>query len=138
MSGNDHVYDYDVPIPNHLFQTSTDILELSSLLLTNKTVARWSWHSRTHVQWHAVAFVVSEICLRPPGPDCDRAWTLARTVYGTLTTSKLEHENKSSMLWRPIKRLLAKAQYVRDQQQRNNQEAIPLDAHNGAPSRQAG
>lgn len=135
LSGSSHVRDYEASIRDNLFQTSTDILELSSLLLTNKTVARWSWHSRTHVQWHAVAFVLSEICLRPPGPDCDRAWAVACTVYGNWTATKSEHEKKSSMLWRPIKRLLAKAQYVRDQQQqRSNQQAISFDAPDGVLS----
>lgn len=137
VTGNaHHLSDYNASIRNHLFQTSIDILELSSLLLTNKSVARWSWHSRTHVQWHAVAFVLSEICLRPPGPDSDRAWTAASTVCETWTTSKSEYEKNSSMLWRPIKRLLAKAQYVRDQQQRIIQQSMPLllDCHDGVSS----
>lgn len=118
---NDHIRDHDSSIRNQLFQTSIDILELSSLLLTNKTVARWSWHSRTHVQWHAVAFVLSDICLRLPGPDCDRAWNLACTVYENWAATESEQGEKNNMLWRPIKRLLAKAQYVRDQQQRQRQ-----------------
>ena len=129
-SGKSSVRDYEISARNHLFQTSTDILELSSLILTNESFARWRWHSRTHVQWHAVAFVLSEICLRPPGPDCDRAWTVVSTVCENWATSKAEHEKNTNMVWRPIKRLLAKARYVRGQQQRNIQQTVPLDPHN--------
>ncbi|RJE26335.1 hypothetical protein PHISCL_01308 [Aspergillus sclerotialis] len=76
--------------------------------------------------------------LRPPGPDCDRAWTLPCTIYGSWTTGKSDHEKPSNMPRRPIKRILAKAQYVREQQQRQQQEnqlaTLPLDPHNGASS----
>lgn len=126
---------YDRSIRNQLFQTSIEALELSSLLLTDKTLSRWSWHSRTHIQWHAVAFVLSEICLRPPGPDCDRAWNLTCTVYGNWTAAKSEQEKKSSALSRAIKRLLAKAQYVRNTQQQQQQQdpstLTGIDYYNG-------
>ncbi|OQD70994.1 hypothetical protein PENPOL_c001G10279 [Penicillium polonicum] len=102
-------------IRDRLFITSVRVLELSNVLLTSPDIAQWTWHSKTHVQWHAVAFVLSEICSRPPSEDCDRAWEYAQTVYSGWKMK----ENKGS-LWRPIKRLMAKAQYVREIQDNNN------------------
>ncbi|KAM3504134.1 hypothetical protein MY10362_003755 [Beauveria mimosiformis] len=99
------------PIQDQLFTISVKVLELSYQLLTNPAFAPWTWHSKTHVQWHAVAFVLSEICSRPPSPDCDRAWEYAQTVYNRWKMK--EHKGN---LWRPIKRLMAKAQYVRETQ----------------------
>ncbi|KAI2602456.1 hypothetical protein GGR54DRAFT_502240 [Hypoxylon sp. NC1633] len=98
---------------DRLFLTSTKILELSSLLLANSNTARWTWHSKTHIQWHAVAFVLSEICSRPPSADCDRAWGYVKTVYDVW---KLKSDESKGILWRPIKRLMVKARYVREMQ----------------------
>lgn len=99
------------PVQDQLFTISVKVLELSYQLLTNPDFAQWTWHSKTHVQWHAVAFVLSEICSRPPSPDCDRAWEYAQTVY-----SRWKMKENKGHLWRPIKRLMAKAQYVRETQ----------------------
>ncbi|KAF1734080.1 Bikaverin cluster transcription factor bik5 [Beauveria bassiana] len=99
------------PIQDQLFSISVKVLELSCQLLTNPAFAPWTWHSKTHVQWHAVAFVLSEICSRPPSPDGDRAWEYAQTVY-----SRWKMKEHKGTLWRPIKRLMAKAQYVRETQ----------------------
>lgn len=101
------------PLRDQLFTISIKVLELSYELLTSPALAQWTWHSKTHVQWHAAASVLSEICLRPPSQDCDRAWEYIQTLYNRWKMK----ENKSN-LWRPINRLMAKAQYVREMQQK--------------------
>ncbi|KAF3386177.1 Bikaverin cluster transcription factor bik5 [Penicillium rolfsii] len=108
------------PIRDQLFTISIKVLELSYQLLTSPALTQWTWHSKTHVQWHAVAFVLSEICSRPPSQDCDRAWEYAQTVYNRWKMK--EHKGN---LWRPIKRLMAKAQYVREIQKKKNAPAKP-------------
>ncbi|RHZ53569.1 Zn(II)2Cys6 transcription factor [Aspergillus thermomutatus] len=102
-------------IRDRLFLTSIKVLELSNLLLTKSEIARWTWHSKTHIQWHAVAFVLSEICSRPPSADCDRAWEYVQTVF-----DRWKMKGHKGTLWRPIKRLMAKAQYVREMQDINS------------------
>ncbi|KKK19414.1 hypothetical protein P175DRAFT_0503918 [Aspergillus ochraceoroseus IBT 24754] len=96
-----------------LFRISTQILQLSSSLLTDEETHQWAWHSKTHIQWHAVAFVLAEICWRPPSPECELAWECVNKVYHHWEG---RGNDKRGMLWRPIKRLMAKAQYVRDVQ----------------------
>lgn len=98
---------------DQLFTISIKVLELSSELLTSPALAQWTWHSKTHVQWHAVAFVLSEICSRPPSLDCDHAWEYAQTVY-----NRWEMKENKGNLWRPIKQLMAKAQYIREIQKK--------------------
>ncbi|KAM5367385.1 hypothetical protein ACJZ2D_010030 [Fusarium nematophilum] len=98
---------------DELFSTSIEVLELSSLLLTNKDISKWTWHSRTHIQWHAVVFVLSEICSRPPSPERDHAWQCVNTVHDRWN---MKESGKKGNLWRPIKRLMAKARYVREMQ----------------------
>ncbi|KAB8071469.1 fungal-specific transcription factor domain-containing protein [Aspergillus leporis] len=100
--------------PHHndrLFDLSIQVLELSSALLGNKDIQQWSWHYQTHFQWHATVFVLSEICRRPPSPECDRAWEYVNAVYDQWNMKESE---KRGALWRPIKRLMAKARYVRE------------------------
>lgn len=104
-----HDCDFIPGIRDKLFFTSLKILELSQGLLTDPEISHLSWHSKTHVQWHAVAFLLSEICLRPPSGDSDRAWEYVKTIYEGW---KLK-QNKGD-LWLPIKRLMAKAKHARE------------------------
>ncbi|RGP80704.1 hypothetical protein FLONG3_1179 [Fusarium longipes] len=97
-----------------LFSTSTEVIELSSFLLDSSTISKWTWHSKTHIQWHAVIFVLSEICSRPSSAECDRAWECVNTVHDRWN---VKESGKRGNLWRPIKRLMVKARYVREMQQ---------------------
>lgn len=98
---------------DRLFDLSVQVLELSSALLANKDIQQWSWHYQTHFQWHATVIVLSEICRRPPSPQCGRAWEYVNVVYDQWNNNMRESD-KRGRLWRPVMRLLAKARYVRE------------------------
>ena len=112
-----------------LFLTSVEVIEFSHLLEMNENTARWGWLFRTYTQWHAVAFVLAEICVRPPGPVIDRAWRAVDTVYEKwdLGTS---HGSRKGNLWRPMRRLMARARTVRAQQMQH-QALFPQDGSLG-------
>ncbi|KAL2126429.1 hypothetical protein VTI74DRAFT_931 [Chaetomium olivicolor] len=122
---------------NELFQTSISILELSGMLLTNPAIAQFTWYSKTHIQWGAMAFVLSELCTQPlhPPEECDKAWACVTTVYdgwrgdgggggdsggcagnGRRNQGGDAEGGRTLALWRPIRRLMAKARYVRELQ----------------------
>ncbi|KAG4267316.1 hypothetical protein FPRO04_04928 [Fusarium proliferatum] len=101
-------------IRDRLFSTSMEILELSSFILTNTSISKWTWHSKAHIQWHAAIFVLSEICSRPASAECDQAWELINTVHNRWG---MNEKGKRGNLWRPIQRLMVKARYVREMQQ---------------------
>ncbi|KAK6865452.1 bikaverin cluster-transcription factor [Apiospora arundinis] len=105
---------YDASTRDQLFLTSVEILELSSRLLLDPLLAPWHWHSHTYIQWSAVALVLSELCARPPSADCDRAWECVQQVYDCW---KLNERAQRGTLWRPLRRMMAKARYVREMQQ---------------------
>jgi hypothetical protein len=107
----------DRQIRDRLFRDSIEVLQLSAFLLTNKEVQPWAWHSKTHIQWHAVAFVLADLCWRPPSAECDHAWECVNAVYDQWST--METERKGNM-WRPIRRLMARVQYVREIQRTTN------------------
>ena len=58
-----------------------------------------------------MAFVLSEICARPASPMCERGWQCIVQVDRLWQVRR----NRGTV-WKPIKRLMAKAQYVREMQ----------------------
>ena len=58
-----------------------------------------------------MAFILAEICARPASPLCDRGWQCIVRIDRFWQVRR----NKGTM-WKPIKRLMAKAQYVREMQ----------------------
>ncbi|CZR46039.1 uncharacterized protein FPRO_11486 [Fusarium proliferatum ET1] len=101
-------------IRDRLFSSSMEVLELSYFILANSSISKWTWHSKAHIQWHAVIFVLSEICSRPASPECDQAWEFINTVHNRWG---MNERGKRGNLWRPIQRLMVKARYVREMQQ---------------------
>jgi hypothetical protein len=132
-----------------LFAISTDILELSTGILTHHQLVRFSWYSKTYVQWHAVGYVLAEICCRPSSPECDRAWDAVRGVYesGILREGGADESvsggNSSTRgagghgVWKPIRRLMAKARYVRGVQRGGGRGGVK-DLDTPSPSAQDG
>lgn len=104
-------------IRDRLFVTAVEIIEFSCLLEKNENTAKWGWLFRTYMQWHAIAFVLSELCHRPPGPDYERAWKAVESVYD----GRAQHPTKSQsgMLWKPMRQLMAKARAIREKHRRS-------------------
>lgn len=96
---------------DRLFVTSVEVLEFSRLLETEQSTIKWGWLFRTYVQWHAVAYILSELCTRTKGETVDRAWNGIDSVFadwgGVIVASK------RGMLWKPLRRLMAKARGAR-------------------------
>lgn len=114
-SDQDNKTPVDTETRHKLFLISVEVLELSTTILTHPKLVRWAWYSRTYVQWHAIGYVLAEICCRPPSAECDRAWAAVMGVYdsGILRTNE-----PKGTVWKPIRRLMAKARYVRGMQGR--------------------
>ena len=96
---------------DRLFNTSIEVIEFSRLLETEATTLKWGWLFRTYVQWHAMAFVLSQLCTRTSGPSVDRAWGVINRAYdewgGAISS------NHRGMLWKPLRKLMAKAKAER-------------------------
>lgn len=109
---------------NRLFSTSVEVLEFSHLLETEKTTLKWGWLFRTYVQWHAVAFVLSQLCIRTSGLEVDKAWAAVDNVFdewgGVVAASK------RGILWKPLRKLMARAKAVRTREL-EKQQRFPLD-----------
>lgn len=113
---------------DRLFRTSLEVVQFSRLLETENTTLRWGWLFRTYVQWHAIAFVISQLCTRTIGPEVDKAWMVIEGVFddwgGTVTS------NQRGMLWKPLRKLMAKARAERSKAL-DKRARFPLDGSLG-------
>lgn len=96
-----------------LLKAAVENLEYSNLLDTHPCAAQWRWFFKTYVQWHALATALAELCVQTDGPLVERAWRIVDIVFD-------EHafriaDSRHGMLWRPMRRLMSKAQAKRAQ-----------------------
>ena len=104
-----------------LLETAVACMEYSHLLDAEPKAAQWRWFFKTYVQWHALATALAELCLQTKGPLVDRAWRIVDTVFDDWAARIADSPN--GMLWRPIKKLMTKAQAKRLQAQQSEQTA---------------
>jgi hypothetical protein len=64
------------------------------------------------IQWHAIAYILGELCQRPNSAIVERAWRAVDVVFSTWDGA-ITH-TKSGMLWQPMRKLLAKARRKRE------------------------
>ncbi|GAB7350167.1 hypothetical protein MBLNU459_g0832t1 [Dothideomycetes sp. NU459] len=97
-----------------LFITSLENMEYSLLLETEGRTMQWGWLFKTYMQWHALAFIMVELCHRTRGPLVDRAWMAVEKVredhWGEMSPG-----SNNGHLWKPLMRLFAKAKAARAQ-----------------------
>ncbi|EEP76966.1 predicted protein [Uncinocarpus reesii 1704] len=98
---------------NRLFFSAIEMIEFGLLLETNANTSQWRWLFRTDTQWHALAYVLSNLCVRQPCPVVERAWNAVNAAYKGL---ELKGQQKGDMLWRGIRKLMARALQFREMQ----------------------
>lgn len=109
---------------DRLFRTSVDIIQWSNVLEHETATKKWGWLFRTYVQWHAVAFVLSQLCIRTKGPEADRAWQVINEIFGDINVHL--STQKRGMLWKPLRKLMARAKAAREKEM-EKQKMFPLD-----------
>ena len=97
---------------DQVFITSIEVVEFGILLERGKDTAKWSWLFRTYMQWHAFAYVLSELATRAPGPEYDRAWNVVDAVHERTMLEK--STGKKEVIWKPLKTLWLKAKERRE------------------------
>lgn len=104
-------------IKDKLFITSLENIEYSMLLETEARTMKWGWLFRTYVQWHAIAFLLSELCVRTKGEAVERAWRALEATAGRwwfpLSDTSPHRKGQQGCLWKPLRKLLAKAKAAR-------------------------
>lgn len=100
-------------VKQKLFITSLENMEYSVLLETEARTKHWGWLFKTYIQWHALAFTLSELCHRTTGDLVDRAWIAVEKTCDGRWTGQTTEESHTGHLWRPLKKLYKKAKDAR-------------------------
>lgn len=111
-----------------LILTAIEILEFVYLLETHQNTAKWSWLFQGTVQCQSLAFLLSELCVRPTSSLSDRAWRAVNLVHERWNKSMF---HKKGLIMRPLERLLSRATAIRDHQLHPSESAPPVES--GAP-----
>ncbi|KAK3074291.1 hypothetical protein LTR53_003402 [Teratosphaeriaceae sp. CCFEE 6253] len=96
-----------------LFITSLENIEYSLLLETEARTMKWGWLFRTYMQWHALAFMLSELCNRSTGDLVERAWVAVEKTRDGRWGRPLSGDARAGHLWRPLRKLYRKAKGAR-------------------------
>ena len=100
---------------DRLFLASIAIIEYAKTLQADPIAKRFSWLFKTYTQWHGIAYILTELAVRPPGPMVDRAWG---AVIIFRDAGVVNNSSRTGMLWQPLRRLLAKALRKREENKR--------------------
>ena len=118
-----------------LFRTSVEVIQWSNLLEMEQSTKQWGWLFRTYVQWHAVAFVLSQLCIRTHGPEVDQAWKVIDEIFGDLG-GRISPQRRG-MLWKPLRNLMTRARAVRAGEM-ERKKRFPLDGSLGPAPQSTG
>ncbi|KAJ9636822.1 hypothetical protein H2199_007816 [Coniosporium tulheliwenetii] len=94
-----------------ILTAAVESLELSDAVENHPVGHIWGWFAAMYVQWHALAVALAELCVQTSGPLVDRGWVIVDTLFEKY--SERVADSKKGLLWRPIKKLYAKAKSAR-------------------------
>ena len=92
---------------------AVEVLERDHQMSTDPAASGYRWLSQTYVQWHALAVTFAELCVKTEGPMVERAWAIVMPVFRD--ASQHVADSNEGMLWRPIKKLMNRAQGLRQE-----------------------
>ncbi|KAJ6032127.1 C6 transcription factor [Penicillium herquei] len=93
-----------VPVATNdeLFHIAVEIVKFANLIQKNEATAQWSWLCKTYKQRHAVAFILSELCVRPISPETNQAWDIASEMYNQWQQEGLATGDKTQTDLQPL------------------------------------
>ncbi|PWY94341.1 hypothetical protein BO94DRAFT_563780 [Aspergillus sclerotioniger CBS 115572] len=100
------------PNQEQLFLTAVEVVEFAYLLETDPRTSKWSWLFESYMQWHAVTFILAEMCAQAPSPETDRARDYQR----------------GGVMMKPISRLMEQAAAVHGRTATNVDSTLRLIA----------
>jgi hypothetical protein len=99
-----------IPHPG-ILHLSVEVMEKAIEVSLDPCANPYRWHSTIWVQWHALAVMIAELCVQTEGPTVERAWNIVPAAFEE--TARYIADSDTGRLWRPIKKLMSRAQEVR-------------------------
>lgn len=94
-----------------ILNLSVQVIEKSMQVSMDTPTQSFRWISSIWVQWHALAVTIAELCVQTEGPTVERAWAVVNIAFEEIARHVADSEK--GRLWRPIKKLMNRAQAVR-------------------------
>ena len=118
---------------DHLFVTSIEIIEHSRQLQTETAVRRWNWTFCSYIRWHAVIYLLFELCMRTKGYMVERAWNSIDAVFGE--GGDIITDVRNSALWHSMRKLMigAKTKRLTDQVRMCNKGPRRIEDNSSIP-----
>ncbi|KAI0509643.1 hypothetical protein F5B22DRAFT_320988 [Xylaria bambusicola] len=100
-------------IRNKLLIAAIEVAEFNHALNTEKACRQWRWVYQTYTHWHAIVYLLIDICRRPWSPISERSWSVLHSPWLIPARSTLD---KDSRTWVPLRKLMLKARMHRHQE----------------------
>ncbi|KAL3428146.1 fungal specific transcription factor domain-containing protein [Phlyctema vagabunda] len=94
-----------------LFQKSLDLIAVSNYFETSSAFKNWVWQTRRNVQWHAVVYILLQLCKRPLTPLTEAAWQALDVIFDV--DDGAAPRNEDGLHSQLVLRLLEKAKMYR-------------------------
>ena len=94
-------------------QLSVGVMEKALQIPKDPSFAPFSWVLALWVEWHPLAVMIAELCVQTNGQTVERAWDIVNSLFDEI--ARHVADSNKGRLWRPIKKLMSKAQAVRKQ-----------------------
>lgn len=92
-------------IRHRLFMASLEVVEYTKVLNTEPKCRQWRWLFQTYAQWHAVAYLLLEVCRLPWTASLERAWIVLNATFQTSDAA----ERAKPGVWVPLRKLMGRA-----------------------------
>ncbi|KAI0425366.1 fungal-specific transcription factor domain-containing protein [Xylaria sp. FL1042] len=121
-------------VRDRLFMASIEVVEYSRILNSEDKIRRWRWLFQTYNQWHAVAYLLLEVCRRSWSASVERGWI---ALNATFQDKNLDFAKP--VIWNLLRKLMIQAKRHRESEiarlRANPQAAEELDIeeHNKVP-----
>ena len=89
-----------------LLVAAIEVAEHNHALNAEQACRHWRWVYQTYTHWHAVVYLLIEICRRPWSSNIERAWVALHSQWLIPAQS---HIDKNLRVWIPLRKLMAKA-----------------------------
>ncbi|KFY08118.1 hypothetical protein V492_06517 [Pseudogymnoascus sp. VKM F-4246] len=98
-------------IRNKLLVAAIEVAEYNHTINAEKACRHWRWVFQSHTHWHAIVYILIEICRRHWSPIVERAWVALHSSWLIPAHSKTD---KDLRIWFPLRKLMTKARKHRE------------------------
>jgi hypothetical protein len=98
-------------VRNKLLVAAIEVAEFNHALFAEKACRPWRWIFQTYTHWHAIVYLLLDMCRRPWSPIVERAWIALRSPWLIPARSSFDKDLRT---WVPLRKLMLKARLRRD------------------------